>query len=521
MLPHVRAKTNRRPIENHLPHQTTSDQDAQAIIDRRERNFRIRPLGALENLLRSGMVMTFGDHIEHLLALPRHAQPARGEALGKLFVFVQMHARGLVFQRIRCATEGCQIAGGELASSRADRPVSWRDSRSARNSFASTRPRRFALVAASMNEADSIYPAGAFEGEDDSAAVVGQITVSTFALRFESEAFTLDLPTRGLQMWLDETGDRIFFSHDNFPGWTVYSLDPAILQHHSLNQPFLKKRVQELTHERSQSPRHAARVYGAFGVIAAILIALWAVTDPIIGVIVNMLPEEWETQVGKEAFAEVREIFPLTEEPALTNRVHLVTQRLKKGLAYDAPKFRFHVSDVPLVNAIAVPGGDVVVMQGLLEEAAPDELAAVLAHEMAHVIEKHAMRQIAQDAGPSFISKYIFGGDSALSALLDGTSAIGQLQYSRQNEKSADKTAFSILLNANIDPRSLSRFFEKLNKIEKEFGGADIFSTHPPTEERIKYLQTLWDESPKKSGFEAVHAGPDIPRTEKRRPFLF
>jgi beta-barrel assembly-enhancing protease len=373
-----------------------------------------------------------------------------------------------------------------------------------------------------MNEADPIYPGGAFEGDDDSAAVVGQITVSMFALRFESEGFTLDLPTRALQMWLDDTGDRVFFAHDNFPGWTVYSLDPAILEHHSLNQPFLKKRILELTQQRSQPPTHAKRVYGAFAAIVAVLIAMWAFTDPIIGVIVNMMPEEWETKVGKEAFAEVREIFPLTEEPALTNRVHLVAQRLKKGLPHDAPKFRFHVSDFPLVNAIAVPGGDVIVLQGLLEEATPDELAAVLAHEMSHVIEKHAMRQIAQDAGPSFISKYIFGGDSALSALLAGTSAIGQLQYSRHNEKSADKMAFSILLNANIDPRSLAKFFEKLDRIEKQSGDdSDFLSTHPPTMERIKYLQTLWDESPKKSGFQPVNAGPDIPPSTKSKLRLF
>ena len=103
-----------------------------------------------------------------------------------------------------------------------------------------------------------------------------------------------------------------------------------------------------------------------------------------------------------------------------------------------------------------------------------------------------------------------------------GTSAIGQLQYSRQNEKSADKMGFSILLNANIDPRSLSKFFEKLDRIEKQSGGdSDFLSTHPPTMERIKYLQTLWDQSPKKSGFEPVKAGPDIPPSTKSKLRLF
>ena len=72
-----------------------------------------------------------------------------------------------------------------------------------------------------MNEADPIYPGGAFEGEDDSSAVVGQITVSMFCVRFETEEFTMDLPTQGLELWMDESGERVLFSHANYPGWTV------------------------------------------------------------------------------------------------------------------------------------------------------------------------------------------------------------------------------------------------------------------------------------------------------------
>jgi predicted Zn-dependent protease len=248
-----------------------------------------------------------------------------------------------------------------------------------------------------------------------------------------------------------------------------------------------------------------------------ILVGLWAVTDAIVGVIVNMLPAEWETKIGKESFAEIRQFFPLTDQPELTNRVFLVTQRLKKGLPHDAPKFRFHVSGMPIVNAIALPGGDVVVLEGLLADATPDELAAVLAHEMSHVIKKHAMRQIAQQAGPAFVAKYVLGGEGALSTLMSGASTLGDLQYSRGNERQADALAFEILVAANIDPRSLANFFKKIRRIEKKMGenNDDLFSTHPPTDERIKFLQKKWDECSKKSGFEKVNGGPPLPETSK------
>jgi predicted Zn-dependent protease len=280
--------------------------------------------------------------------------------------------------------------------------------------------------------------------------------------------------------------------------------------------------VEELKAELAGSTDHARRVYVLLGSIAVILVGLWAVTDAIVGVIVNMLPTEWENKVGKESFAEIRQFFPLTDEPALTNRVFLVSQRLKKGLPYEAPKFRFHVSAMPLINAIALPGGDVVVLEGLLADATPDELAAVLAHEMAHVIKKHAMRQIAQQAGPAFVAKYVLGGEGALSTLMEGASTLGELQYSRGNERQADAVAFEMLVDANIDPRSLANFFKKIRKIEKKMGenNDDLFSTHPPTEERIKFLEKKWEECPKKSGFEPVNGGPPLPESSKGFRFV-
>jgi len=196
---------------------------------------------------------------------------------------------------------------------------------------------------------------------------------------------------------------------------------------------------------------------------------------------------------------------------------------LKKGLPDDAPKFEFHVADEPILNALALPSGQVVVMRGLLEEADGDELAGVLAHEMAHVLEKHGMRALAQMIGPSLISKYIFGGDSALSAMTEGSAMLGSLQYSRDNEREADAQAWEILLRANIDPRGLTRFFRQMRREEGGDTDTDVFSTHPATSERIETLEKKWEETQKKSGFQPVNAGPPIPKSERPEltlPFL-
>lgn len=361
-----------------------------------------------------------------------------------------------------------------------------------------------------MDEADQSFTGGAFQGGDDSLAAMGTIALSQFSLKFETDAFTIDMPTRELQVDLDESGERVLFSHPNFPNWKVYCLDTVILNHRGLQRFGLKQRLEDLKYGQSDAAKHTKKVFVALSVLVACMVGLWLGSDLILGVIVNTLPARWEQQVGNTAFAEITADTEFTKEPSLTNRLYLVTERLKRGVPYGAPKFNFVVADDPLINACALPNGQVVVNRGLIETADPDELAGVLAHEMAHVIEKHGMRAIAQMIGPLLIAKYIFGGDSALAAFTAGAAILGGLQYSRGNEHDADAKAWQILMQANIDPRALSRFFREIRRSEGRGASAtDIFSTHPATSERIDRLNELWEKSPKKSGFAPVNGGPD------------
>jgi len=362
-----------------------------------------------------------------------------------------------------------------------------------------------------MSEADPIYPGGAFEGEDDSSAVVGQITVSMFSVRFETEGFTLDLPTQGLEIWMDDSGERVLFSHPNYPGWTVYSLDPTILKHRSFQQQFLKQRVDQLQIEQSGPSKHNLLVYSVLGGIVFVLFGLWAFSNIILAMIVALMPTSWETQIGESAFQQMTKVVKPMTDPAYTNRLYLVTQRLKKGFPDDAPKFNYTVGDDDMVNAFALPGGHVIVMRGLIEEATPDELAGVLSHEVSHVIRKHGMKHLAQLIGPILVFKYLFNSDGALAAMVAVSAMLSDLQYSRANENEADDNGFDILVKANIDPRCLTSFFRKIQVEERAHrkGDDDYFSTHPATSARIRHLEQRWQESPKKSGFNPVEGGPD------------
>ena len=88
---HVRTKTDGGTIENDLADETAFDEDAQAIVNSRERNFGVGVFGPFENLFGGRMIMAFSNDVEDLLALTGHAQTAGGEALGKSFIFVDVH----------------------------------------------------------------------------------------------------------------------------------------------------------------------------------------------------------------------------------------------------------------------------------------------------------------------------------------------------------------------------------------------------------------------------------------------
>lgn len=266
-----------------------------------------------------------------------------------------------------------------------------------------------------MVPADQSFPGGAFQGDEGQGTItMGSIIVSSVAIRFEAEGMALSFPTTGVELDLDEAGERVLITHPNYPGWTIYSLDNGILEHPGLQRFALKDRLAELKHEVAGPTRHTKMVFGALAAIVLAVLGLWLFSNPLLGFIANNIPASWEGRIGEAAFKEMGEEFEFTNDPALTNRVHAVAKRLNRGLPPGAPKFTFYVADSREVNAFALPGGRVVVLRGLIEEATPEELAGVIAHEMAHITEKHSMRALAQRLGPMLIAQYVFGGDGAL-----------------------------------------------------------------------------------------------------------
>ena len=148
-------------------------------------------------------------------------------------------------------------------------------------------------------------------------------------------------------------------------------------------------------------------------------------------------------------------------------------------------KVRAGIANMDMVNAIALPGGQVLLFDGLVQQAeSPEELAGVLAHEVGHVRERHVMTALLRQFG---LSVLLAGADSGLT---NGAVGLASMGYSRDAEREADDYARARMAQSDISPLGAASFFERM---AKEHGGEDNspallgwIASHPSSNERAK-----------------------------------
>ena len=146
------------------------------------------------------------------------------------------------------------------------------------------------------------------------------------------------------------------------------------------------------------------------------------------------------------------------------------------------------------VNAFAAPGGQVVLFSGLIEKAeSPEEVAGVMAHEIAHAIERHPMQSMLRAAGVFLLVGLLVGDTSTLGTLAsEGAKVLLVLSYSRDTEREADRIGMELLNKAGIRGDGLLDFFARLQGERGEEGRLPVlFASHPMHAERVERLKLL------------------------------
>ncbi len=203
-----------------------------------------------------------------------------------------------------------------------------------------------------------------------------------------------------------------------------------------------------------------------------------------------------ELQVGKEAMLEVNRQMPLLPDSSPVSRY---VNDLGKKLAAHAPgepwPYAFHVVNQKDINAFALPGGTIYVNLGTIQAADSEaELAGVLAHEIAHVVQRHgtrsASKQLAAQVPLALLAGMLGKSTAAQAAAMGISFGVGSyfLKNSRQSESEADLLGADIMYDAGYDPHALAEFFTKL---QDEAGGRgseldQFFSDHPDPGNRVE-----------------------------------
>lgn len=227
-----------------------------------------------------------------------------------------------------------------------------------------------------------------------------------------------------------------------------------------------------------------------------------------------------EVELGRKVVAEIEKHYKFITEPAIVERVNRIGQTLAEiarrlrtearyGESGPAPfEYTFYVIDEKDVNAFSVPGGFIFVNKGLLDfVSSDDELAAVLAHEIAHASHRHVMQLIREDekVQRSVLLPALLAGvlgrmrSDDFAGLMTGAHLyrIARVnRFSQEAETDADLTALEYLRHSPYNPVALLVFMERLAAEERKRPQIDwgIFRTHPVTRERVETLRRALQE---------------------------
>ncbi|MEP1200121.1 M48 family metallopeptidase [Tateyamaria sp.] len=236
------------------------------------------------------------------------------------------------------------------------------------------------------------------------------------------------------------------------------------------------------------------------GVAAAALgLMIFVILPAMANTLATLIPIEREVAYGKtvvnqmERFLGGKEVGGLAcNNPDGRAALDKMTARLTEAgdLRYD---LNIGVFNHKMVNAFAAPGGQIVIMRGLLDRAeTPDEIAAVLAHEIGHVEARDTTRNALRAAGSAGLLALVLGDFAGGSAVVVAAEYTLNASYTREAEAAADVFALNMMEAAGADAEALATFFDSLDGLERTLPDLpEYLSSHPETTDRAEAARTF------------------------------
>jgi len=303
---------------------------------------------------------------------------------------------------------------------------------------------------------------------------------------------TLFWPVKDIRILPDGAGKQGFMLRvTNEPLARLFVTDPDLIAH--LPNPT----------RRAPAKGRGRLAAWAVAAVAAVAVQITVLVPLLADRLAVFIPPEGERALGEATFEQIRQALddtglaplPICENPAGVAALERMTAGLNGGDV--TINLSVQVLDHEMVNAFALPGGFVVIFRGLIDQAeTPDEVAAVLAHEIGHVVSRDPTRHALRSAGSIGVLGLLLGDFAGGAAVLFLTERLISANYSQQAETDADAFGYTRLEAANVSPAALGTMIERL-RAEHGDGNALMahFLSHPSLSARIENARAAANEN--------------------------
>lgn len=168
-----------------------------------------------------------------------------------------------------------------------------------------------------------------------------------------------------------------------------------------------------------------------------------------------------------------------------------ITDRLLAGLDSTEYRYRFRVIKDDQINAFTIPGGNIYIFSGLIKHAdSPEEVAAVISHEIGHAEQRHVVKKIMKEFSLGVLITVASGGDPGL--IIQIMQQVIGSKFDRTQEEEADEFGLKLLEKSKVDPQHLADFFRRLNDEDLTYNkNLEILMTHPHNDARIDKVESF------------------------------
>nr|WP_295927112.1 M48 family metallopeptidase [uncultured Dyadobacter sp.] len=280
----------------------------------------------------------------------------------------------------------------------------------------------------------------------------------------------------------DESFSGLFiFRYGEFPQQTIECRDeslPGALRSRYPGKVFFRKRISNFF-----KLSNTAIVGIALLVLTLMGATYWYGLPWLAGAVAARIPVSAEIEMGDTMYENMIRAYDVNQP--LTDAVNNFAKSIDFKTQYP---IRVTVVKEDEVNAFALPGGHIVVFDKIIRQMkTKEQLAALLAHEVAHVHYKHSLRNIFRSlAGYLFLSLLLNDINGIAAVVADNSNALANLTYSRELETEADRKGMDVLQSDGISLQGFVDLFALLQSEHGDVGSLKLLSTHPLTEERLR-----------------------------------